>query len=293
MSVRDWSKYILLSLLWGSSFLWIKIAVQEIGPFTLVAFRILFALLGFFIFFLITRPVLPSKSYAGAFLVMGLFNIAVPFVLISWSEKSIPSGMASVLNSTAPLWAIIISPIFIAEDRLTVKKVLGLALGFSGVMLMVSNQLSSGIGNQAIAPFTMLAATLCYASTAVFSRLKLAKLDPIAQTAGALTGAGLGIVPAAALVEGPIHLPQLPITWIALVWLGLLGTFGAYLMYYSLIHNIGPMRATTVTYSIAMVGVLLGILFLNETPDWRLFAGGALIIGGIMLVNFKKRELVK
>lgn len=293
MTFRDWVKFIVLSLLWGSSFLWIKIAVQEIGPFTLVAFRILFGLLGFLIFFLITRPALPSRAYIGPFALMGLFNITVPFVLISWSEKFIPSGMASVLNSTTPLWAIVISPFFIAEDRLTVKKVLGLVLGFGGVVMLVSNQLAGGVGNQAIAPLTMLAATFCYAITAVYSRLKLTGLDPIAQTAGAFTGAALAIVPSAMIVEAPFQLPQLPITWLALAWLGLLGTFTAYMLYYSLIHSIGPMRATSVTYVMALVGVVLGILFLSEPPDWRLFAGGALIIGGVMLVNQKKRELAQ
>jgi drug/metabolite transporter (DMT)-like permease len=293
MSIRDWIKYILLSLLWGSSFLWIKIAIQEIGPFTLVAFRILFALLGFLGFFLISRPRLPSKEYIWVFVIMGLFNITVPFVLISWSEKFIPSGMASVLNSTSPLWTILIAPFFIAEDRLNFKKLVGLILGFSGVVVLVSNHFTDSSGNQAIAPLAMLAATFCYAATAVFSRLKLAKMDPIAQTAGTLSIAGLAIVPAALIFEAPLRLPQLPITWLALAWLGLLGTFGAFLLYYSLIHSIGPMRATAVTYVMALVGVILGILFLNEPPDWRLFAGGALIIGGIMLVNQRKRELVK
>ena len=142
MSAKNWLKFILLGTIWGSSFLWIKIALQEVGPITLVVFRAGFATLGLLVVALVTRPKI-RKEDIWILAVLAFFNVTVPFVLISWSETHISSGMASILNSTVPLFTILIAPVVLAEERLTGRRIVGLLVGFAGVIVLMSNQLSS------------------------------------------------------------------------------------------------------------------------------------------------------
>ncbi len=288
MTGKDWIKFTALGLIWGSSFLWIKIAVQEIGPFTLVTFRVLFALLGILLVVAYRRSGLPSREKWWIFLLLGLFNVAVPFVLISWAETRIPSGVASVLNSTIPLFTILIAPIFIKEERITLGRLLGLGVGFLGVIVLMSNQMEGGIGGYQLGLVAMLAATFFYASSAVFARTKTGGMTPEVQSLGQMMAAWFFITPVSAIVESPLTPPALTYTWIAVAWLGILGSCVATLLYYSLLNSVGPTRTVLVSYVFPLVGVLLGIFVLHEQPDWRLFLGGGLIIGGIVVVNRRK-----
>jgi drug/metabolite transporter (DMT)-like permease len=163
---KEWIKFIALGLIWGSSFLWIKIAVEEIGPFTLVSFRVLFALLGILAVVAYRRTTLPGKNWWPAFIILGLFNIAVPFVLISWAEQRIPSGIASIVNSTIPLFTILIAPLFLKDERITADRLVGLAAGFLGVIVLMSNQIESGIGSYQFGLLAMLLAAILYAGSA-------------------------------------------------------------------------------------------------------------------------------
>ncbi|MDZ4158556.1 MAG: EamA family transporter, partial [Anaerolineaceae bacterium] len=258
MSTTNWIKFCVLGLLWGSSFLWIKIGVQEMGPFTLVTLRVLFSLLGLGVMSIVKRPDWHLRQYWKTYLFMGLFNIVTPFVLISWSEQHIPSGLASILNSTVPLFTIILAPLFLADDKFTLNKVVGLALGFLGVVALMSNQLTSNATGSVIGMITMLLAAVSYAASAVFARRNTQGLSPAAMALGQMTMAALIIVPSAAIAEAPFTLPRLAISWVAVAWLGLLGTFVATLLFFSLLHSVGPTRTTLVSYIFPLVGVLLG-----------------------------------
>ena len=291
MSIKNWFNFILLGLIWGSTYTWVKIGVQEMSPLTLVALRLFFASLGFLLFYLIKKPVFPKRSFLALFLGLGLLNVVIPFVLISWSEQYISSGLASILNSSQPLFTIILAPLFVSEERITLPRILGLILGFSGVIVLMSNRTAGQeSGHYLFANFTMLLAAISYAGGAIFAKRKTNGLSPDVQSIGQNFAAALVIIPATLMVESPIKIPSLPISWVAVVWMGLLSSCLASLLYFSLINSVGPTRTVLVTYLVALVGVLLGIIFLNEQPGWHLFVGGGLVIGGIIIVNSKNTK---
>lgn len=286
MSAKEWFKFILLGLIWGSSFLWIKIGVQELGPFTLVALRVLFATLGLVIIARLRRARIPWRQFLSAFLILGLLNMALPFVLISWSEQYISSGMAAILNSTVPLFTLLIAPLFLADDPWTLPKGLGLLVGFLGVVVLMANQVQGDLTRPKLGQLTMLLAAISYAAAAIYARRKVRGLTPDVQSLGQSFMATLVMLPLAFTIEAPFTLPYQPLTWVAALWLGLMGSCVATLLYYSLLQSIGPTRTTLVTYIFPLVGVILGAIFLHERPDWHLLVGGILIISGVAVVNF-------
>jgi len=290
MKLKDWLAFILLGLAWGSSFLWIKIAVQEIGPFTLVALRLLFGILGLLAVVAFTRPQWPgSRRLWLVLVVLGLTNTAVPFVLISWGELYIDSAVAAILNSTVPLFTMVIAHLFLSDDRLTLPRLVGLLAGFAGVIVILSRDLdfNGGFEGRVLGQVAVLIAALFYAGSGVYARRNTHGLSPIVQALVPLLVADSAIWLAVPLTESPFTLPQLSLTWLAVVWLGLVGSCFAYLLYYYLLHSIGPTRTTLVTYVFPLVGVALGVLFLNELLDWQLFVGGSMVVGSIAVVNLR------
>jgi drug/metabolite transporter (DMT)-like permease len=286
MKTKDWLAFLALGTIWGSSFLWIKIAVQEVGPFTLVAFRLLFGLLGLAVVAAYVRPVFPKRWQMWVILtIIGFTNNALPYVLISWGEQYIDSAVAAILNSTTPLFAMIFAHLFLRDDRLTVPRLLGILVGFAGIIILVSRDLLSGVQINLLAQLAVLVASILYAGSSVFARKKTRGVSQVPLALIPLIGADLflwGITP---VVELPFTLPALPITWLAIIWLGLLGTCVAFLLYYYLLHSVGPTRTTLVTYVFPLVGVILGVVFLNELLDWHLLLGASLIVGSILVVN--------
>lgn len=293
MKTKDWLAFISLGLIWGSSFLWIKIAVQEAGPFLLVAIRLLFGLLALILAAWFARPVWPhdSKIWLALFIV-GFTNSAIPYVLISWGELYIDSAVAAILNATTPLFTMLIAHFLLRDDRITLPRLIGLLVGFVGIVILVSRDLN--MGSSALSRLMLLGqgavllASLLYAGTSVYVRRAVRGLSPVVQGLVPLLGADAAFWLVLTLNRDGLALPRLPITWLALVWLGILGTGIAFLLYFYLIHAVGPTRATLVTYIFPLVGVALGVIFLNEVLDWHLLIGAGLVVGGIVVVNRKK-----
>ncbi|MDP3448991.1 MAG: EamA family transporter [Anaerolineaceae bacterium] len=287
MSLKNWFKFFGLSLVWGTSFFWIKIGLQEVNPITLVFFRVFFATLGLVIFFLITRKQHPLKFW-WLYLFLGFFNVALPFILITWSETHISSGMASVMNSTQPLATAIFAAIFIREERLTPQRIIGLVVGFSGVLMLMSDRLNGRLDGQLLGILAMTAAVLSYGGSSVFARLKNKGVSPESQAFGQMAFGLIFLIPAMLVFESPFVLPKLPLSYIAFAWLGLLGSFIASILWYKLLNDIGPSRVSMTTYLLPLIGITLGAIVLDEKIGWRLLAGGILIILGIIIVNRKK-----
>jgi drug/metabolite transporter (DMT)-like permease len=286
MKSKDWLAFLALGTIWGSSFLWIKIAVQDVGPFTLVAFRLLFGLLGLAVVAAFTRPVFPKQRKMWLTLTLiGITNNALPYVLISWGEQYIDSAVAAILNSTTPLFAMVIAHVYLRDDRLTLPRLVGILLGFSGIIILVSRDLLSGVQINLYAQLAVLLASILYAGTSVFARKTTQGVSQVPLALIPLIGADLLLWGVTPVVESPLTLPQLPITWLAIVWLGLLGTCVAFLLYYYLLHSVGPTRTTLVTYVFPLVGVILGVVFLDELLDWHLLVGSFLVVGSILIVN--------
>ena len=288
MRIKEWVAFIALGLIWGTSFLWIKIAVAETGPFTLVGFRLLFGIVALLGVLAIQRPKLPrDRRTLLAFAFMGLVNTALPFLLITWGETRIPSSLASILNGSVPLFTIVIAHFWLHDEKITAARLGGLVLGFIGIVVLVSGDLTpDNIHSDIWGQLAVVAASISYATAITFSRRYLRGQPPVLQTGMVLLIAD-AIIWATALggAERPLQLPHSFLPWFAIAWLGLLGTGLAYLLFFWLINAVGPTRASLVTYVFPVVGLVLGILILHESADWRLLAGSALIVSGIVVAN--------
>jgi drug/metabolite transporter (DMT)-like permease len=273
--------------------MWIKIAVQEVGPLTLVAFRVLFGLLFGIVVIAIQRTPLPRTFKAWwPLLLLGLTNVAVPFFLISWGETSIDSAVASILDATVPLFTILIAHFLLQDDKMTVPKVLGLLMGFAGVIILLSKDIGASTGSL-LGQLAVIVASMFYAGSSVLVRKTTEDTPGILRSAGPLISATAVMWLGTALFESPVTIPQISITWVALLWLGIFGSGLAFVLAYYLIHEIGPTRTTMVTYLFPLGGVILGATFLSEQITWQVLAGGILIVASLAVANWnpKRRKL--
>lgn len=289
MKPKHWFVFVLLGGIWSSSFLWIKIAVQEVGPITLVAFRVLFGLLFGLVVILIQRPRLP-KTFGEwtPLLLLGIANVAIPFFLISWGEQAIDSAVAAILDATVPLFTILIAHVALRDDKITLPKTLGLLIGFAGVVVLMSKDIGASIG-PLLGQGAVVLASVFYAGSSVYARKTTENFPAILRSVGPLISSTAVMWLATFTIERPLRLPQLPITWIALLWLGILGSGFAFILSYYLIHEIGPTRTTMVTYLFPLGGVILGVTFLGEQLSWQLLAGAALIIASLAVANLQPK----
>lgn len=287
MKLKHWILFLLVGAIWSSSFLWIKIAVQEIGPITLVAFRALFGLLfGVAVMALQGVRWPTTRNTWVPLLILGITNIAVPFFLISWGEQTIDSGVAAILDATVPLFTIAIAHMTLKDDRITFPKVLGLLIGFAGVVILMSKDLG---GSQSSVPgqIAVIVASAFYGGSAILARKFTEDTPDILRSSVPLLSATVVMWLATFAFESPLQVPRQGITWIALLWLGILGSGLAFVMIFHLIHEIGPTRSTMVSYLFPLGGVLLGVTFLDEQLSWQVVAGGALIVASLVVANWQ------
>ena len=273
--------------------MWIKIAVNEIGAMTLVAFRVLFGLLFGVAVVFIQRVQLPRSLKAWSpLLILGITNVAIPFFLISWGEQSIDSAVAAILDATVPLFTILIAHYLLHDDKMTVPKVLGLLMGFAGVVVLMSKDIGTSLGS-VLGQLAIVLASAFYAGSAVYARRTTEDTPGILRSVGPLVSSTAVMWLATFLVESPVEIPQLGITWIALLFLGIVGSGMAFILLYYLIHEIGPTRTSMVTYLFPLGGVLLGVAFLNEELSWQVLVGGVLVILSLVVANLQpqKQEL--
>jgi len=293
MKAKHWFVFLLLGAIWSSSFMWIKIAIREVGPVTLVAFRVLFGLLFGVVVILIQRVPLPRtrKAWTPLF-VIGLTNIAIPFFLISWGELHIDSAVASILDATVPLFTILIAHFLLHDDKMTLPKTFGLIIGFGGIIVLMSKDIGAS-PNSLLGQAAIILASIFYAISAIYIRKTTEDTPGILRSAGPLVSASMVMWLGAFIFESPVHIPQSGITWVALLFMGVLGSGLAFVMAFYLIHEIGPTRTSMVTYLFPLGGVILGVAFLNEQLTWQVLTGAALIVSSLVIANWepKKREI--
>lgn len=301
MTVKQaWGGFWLLALIWGSSFLFIRIGVEQIPPFQLVFIRTGIAAIGFHVVLALRGKRIPrDRRSVGALIFLGLVNTLVPFALITWGETRIESGLASVLQATAAFFTLLIAHFSLADERITWRKLSGLLLGFLGVVVLASRSAGAGavqsdMLGQLLGQAAIIGASFCYGLGGVFGRKAMQqRLEPMMVAAGTMTVAAIcsGIIAWAAPLFGgsaPVSLGQLTPTVLgATLALGLVNTFGAYLLFYPLVTILGATRTSMVTYVIPVVGLALGVLVLGEALDLRLLLGALLILLGIAIVNLK------
>jgi drug/metabolite transporter (DMT)-like permease len=290
MKANHWFIFILLGVIWSSSFMWIKIAIREVGPITLVAFRVIFGLLFCVIVILVQRVSLPRtfKEWFPLF-VIGLTNIAIPFFLISWGELHIDSAVASILDATVPLFTILIAHFLLQDDKITVPKILGLVMGFGGIIILMSKDIGAS-SNSLLGQLAVIAASIFYAISAIYIRKVTVDTPGILRSAGPLISASAIMWLGAFVFEAPVKLPQLEITWVALLFMGVLGSGLAFVMAFYLIHEIGPTRMSMVTYLFPLGGVILGVTFLQEQLTWQVIMGAVIIISSLVIANWETKK---
>jgi drug/metabolite transporter (DMT)-like permease len=292
-SAVDWLLFVLLGFLWGSSYLFIKIGVEAgLQPFTLVALRLLIGFALLVVVVAIAREALPrSLRTYGHLFVMAIFSVALPFSLITWAEQSTDSTLAAILNASVPLFVILIAAGVLLDERITANRVLGLVIGFVGVAILVGFDPGVIAGTDLVAALALIGSSISYATGAVYARRFVHGLRPmipaVMQVGFALLITGV----MALLFESPISFPGRFDAVLAVVWLGLLGSGTAYLVFFRLLGRWGATRTSLVAYLLPVFGIALGALVLNENVDARLILGTALVIGGIALVNARGRLL--
>jgi drug/metabolite transporter (DMT)-like permease len=282
-----WALFLGLGFFWGSSYLWIKIALETVPPLTMIAGRLVLASIFLWAVVLLTREPLPrSARQYGHLLVMALVNIVVPFILIAVGEQTIDSALASILNATVPLFVIVLAPMFLPDERITWPRVAGLAVGFAGVILLVAPDLVNVSDADLTGELLLLGSSLCYGIGNVYAKRNVRGLAPRIPALFQVFLAMLVIVPLALVIDRPFSEVQpSPEALFAIAWLGILGSGVAYLCYFTILRSWGATRTSMVAYLLPVVGILLGALVLGDPVTLNRVAGTALVIAGIALVN--------
>lgn len=289
---RGWllpAAFLLLGAIWGSSFAWIKIAVEEIPPATLVAWRMTLGAIGMVALLIAWRVPMPRRPRELLPLaIIGAINAAIPIFLISWGEQFVDSGTAAVLNSLVPIFSLVLAGLVIRTEPVTLLRVIGLVLGFVGAALLAGRELelrtdSSGL----IGALAVVVAAVSYAGGASFAKYRIRHTHRYVVAGGTLVFASIYMWLLALPADGGLIVPQLLPTIVAVLWLGILGSFVAYLLFFFLIEHLGATMASMVTYMFPVIGVGIGVLLLGERLDPLLAIGTALVLLGIIVVTLR------
>lgn len=286
MSGRAWGELLLLGLIWGASFLSIRVALNEIGPFTAVAHRTVWAMLVLWAVVIAMRvPVPRTPRIWGAFLVMGLLNNVIPFSLMAWGQTHIESGLTSIFNAATAIFGVIAAALFFADERITLRRAIGVLLGFAGVAVAIGPDALAQFDLRSTAQLAVLLGTVSYALASVWARKTLGGLPPQVAAAGMLTGASLVTLPLAWWAEAPLTLTLQPVTLAAIAYFSLVATAGAYLLYYRVLALAGSGNLMLVTLVIPPIAIVLGHVVLDEVLTPAAYAGFALLTAGLIILD--------
>lgn len=289
MKAKNLILLLILASLWGPSFLFIKIAVAEVPPITLAALRIGIAAVLLFVF-LYARGGRLSKSttFWRHVTIAGFFAHALPFALINWGETYIASGLASILNGLTPLFTIVIAHFMLDDDKMNFRKVVGTIIGFGGLLLLIAPSLSMSMEATVLGILAVSIGAISYGLAMAYSRKFLTKAKPLHAPTAQLLVATVYLIPLSFIVDGGAEL-NLFVLSPAVLWsilaLATFGTAVAFVIYYKIIEVASASYLSLVTYLMPVYGVLLGIIFLNESLSWHAYAGAGLIIFGVMIAN--------
>jgi drug/metabolite transporter (DMT)-like permease len=288
MATVDVLLLLALSAIWGSSFIFIRYLAPIIGPLATADARMLFAGVALVLFFLLTRFKPEWRKNGRHFLVIGLLNSAIPFVLYSVAALVLPAAMEAIFNSMSPMFGAIFAALWM-DEKLASRKVAGLLLGVAGVVVM------SSLGGLSLDVKTVLAiaacvlAPMCYGLAGVYIRTRASYVRPMAVAGGSQLLGGFALLPFVAIAPPPLAAIDARVALIVIAF-ALLCSAVAYIMYYKLIADIGPTKALTVTFLIPVFAMVWGLLFLNETVTWSMILGAVIILAGTFLVAAKPRK---
>lgn len=282
MSWRVWTWLLSLSVLWGGSFFFAKIAIGALGPLTVVFGRVALAALALNLL----NPLRRNSPWP-TFFAMGALNNVVPFALIFWGQTHIDSGLASILNAMTPLFTVVVAHVLTDDEKMTASKVVALLAGVAGVAVLIGPAAFLQPTGSLWGELACLGAALSYAFAGIYGRrFRVMGITPLDAAAGQVTAGTLLILPIMLVVEQPwtVPLPPLPI-WAALAGLALLSTALAYVLYFRILAAAGATNLLLVTFMIPPTSILLGAIFLQERLEPRHIAGMALIGLGLAVID--------
>ena len=294
ISTRAWSELFLLGVIWGGVFLTAAIALKEIPPFSLVAIRITLAALVLWVLALLRHSPIPKgwRTWRALF-VMGILNNAIPFTLLTLGQTQIESGLTSIFNAGTAVFGILIAAIFLKDERLTHRKLIGVILGISGIIFTVGYESLQTFDLRSLGQIACICATISYAFAGVWARKNLSGLSPDSATAGMLTSAALVTIPIAFFAEGAPTFSYSLQTWGALLYYVPIATAFAYLLYFRILEMAGSANTLLVTLLVSPVAIALGAVILNETLPTRAFIGFALIALGLAVIDGRLWKLAR
>ena len=279
-----------LSLIWGGSFLAIKLTVQDMSPMALLLFRSVAGFLALWVIVLAWRQPVFGPGWQGriiGFVIMGVTNAVVPWIAIGWGEERISSGLASILNSTTTLWTAVLIYWVMPSERPTLINYIGVVVGFAGVVVLVYPELAAhGFSGDVLGALAVVLASLSYAVNALYQRRKMRSVSIFEISLGQLAASALIAIPLAAPTFSQIHFRWLSMG--AVITLGAIGTGVAYTFYYYVMNHLGAVRAAGVTYLVPVTAVFWGALLLHETVSVTIVAGMIVILAGIVLANLRR-----
>jgi drug/metabolite transporter (DMT)-like permease len=270
-----------LSALWGASYTFIKIGVETIPPVTLIAVRTLVA--GAILAAVIRGRGLRLPKDAATwrrFLFQACLNSVVPFTLIAWAEQTTDAGLATILNSTSPIFTFLLTALITRHEAVTHRKLFGVAAGLSGICLIIGVEALDGLGQELWAQLAIVAATICYAGAAILGK-SFKELDPMMPAAGSLACAAAILVPIGLVVDRPWTLAPSVASLLALLALSVFSTALALAIYFRLVQTLGSVGTTAQAYLRVPIGVAIGVFFLGETLAATAWLGLACVLGGV------------
>lgn len=280
--MRDLGALFLLGALWGGSFLFIRVAVPALGPALLMGLRVFLAAVALALYAVAMGRLGGLRSRWRQFLVLGGLNAALPFTLIAAAQINLTASLASILNSTTPMFTAVVAALWIGES-LTLRKMVGLLLGSAGVVVLVGWNPLPMNGAVILSILASLAAALAYGLGGVYARRTFSGVPPLMMAVGQQAAAAAILLPLAAATI-PEEAPPLNAVFSVLA-LALLSTALAYLLYFRLIANVGPTKTLSVTFLVPVFGVVFGVLLLNEPFGPGTLAGMGIILAGVALVT--------
>ena len=291
MTPREWCLLLALALLWGGSFFFVGVAVQTLPPLTIVTLRVGLAAVALHVLRRVVGQRLSTGHLWADFVGMGLLNNVIPFSLIVWGQTHIASGLASILNATTPVFAVVLAHVLTPDEKMTGNRLLGVLVGLVGVAVLIGPDTLTGLGGHVAAQGACLVAALSYALAGIFGRrFKRRGVPPLATAAGQVTASTVVLVPLALAVDRPwqLALPGVEV-WTAIVGLALLSTALAYVLYFRILATAGATNLLLVTFLIPVSALLLGSLVLGERLDPKQFLSMVLI--GLALTAIDGRPL--
>jgi drug/metabolite transporter (DMT)-like permease len=283
---------LILSVLWGASYSLIKIGVETIPPITLIAARTIVAAA---VLILVIRwrglHLLNDAATWRRFLFQACLNSVIPFTLIAWAEQTTDAGLATILNSTSPIFAFLLTALVTRHEPITGRKLFGVVAGLVGTCLIVGVQAADGLGQQVWAQLAIVVATVCYAGAAIFGK-SFKGQDPIMPAAGSLLCGGAILVPISFIVDRPWGLTPSLSSVLALLMLSVLSTALALVIYFRLVQTLGSVGATAQSYLRVPIGMAISVVFLGETVTPAAWLGLVCTLVGVAAMTIPVRQRV-